>query len=110
MSKNEPIGQATAEQIAEWKTRSKDGSIAQITVRDRAGEEHVCYLRTPERREISAASVASRVDPLKFGETLLRQCWMGGDAEIRTDDHLFLAAAGKATELVEVGEAELEKL
>lgn len=110
MSKKEIIGQATPEQIQEWKKKSKDGVISQITVRDKEGAMHVCYLRTPERKDISAASVASRVDVLKYGETLLRQCWVGGDTEIRSDDDMFLAASGKAVELVEVGEAELEKL
>lgn len=109
MSKTEVIGLATPEQIQEWKDKN-GGEIFKITVTDKQGKKHVCYLRKPRRKEVSAASVAARVDPLKFNETLLRQCWLGGDPEIRTDDDLFLAASGQVADIVEVAEAELEKL
>lgn len=108
MAKEKFIGEATAEQIAEWK--EKHGDVFAIKADDTTGKTHICYLRTPKRRDISAASVAGKVDPLKFNETMLRQCWLGGDEEIRTNDRLFLAVSGKIADIVEVGEAELEKL
>lgn len=103
MSKTEWIGQATPEQIAAWK--EQHGELFAI----RAGG-HVCYLHKPSRRAISYASVAGKSDPLKFNETLLRECWVGGSEEIRRNDELFLAASGVLAELIEVKEAELEKL
>lgn len=103
MKNKEFIGQATAEQIAAWK--EEHGEVFAIKV-----EGHVCYLKKPLRKAISYASVAGKVDPLKFNETLLRECWLGGSEAIRKDDDLFLAAGGVLSEIVQVKEAELEKL
>ncbi|WP_418450186.1 hypothetical protein [Alistipes sp.] len=103
MSKTEFIGQAAPEQIEEWK--GKYGDIFAIRA-----EEHICYLRKPTRKAISYASVAGKIDPLKFNETLLRECWLGGSEEIRKNDDLFLAASGVLDQIIEVKEAQLEKL
>ena len=48
--------------------------------------------------------------PLKFNETLLRECWLGGSEAIRNDDDKFLAAGGILDRIVEIKTAELEKL
>jgi len=93
----------TAEQIAQWK--EKHGDIYKVTVKDK-----VCYLKRPTRKAIGYASVAGKDNPLKFNEVILKDCWLGGDEEIQTDDTLFLAASSKLAELIEVEEAELEKL
>ena len=90
--------------------KEKHGDIFAIKVDDAEGNTHYGYLRTPKRRDLSAASVAGSKDPLKFNETIMRQCWIGGDEEIRTDDYLFLAASGVIADIIEVGEAQLEKL
>lgn len=103
MSNEKMIGQATPEQIAEWK--EKHGEIFAIKV-----DGHVGYLHKPSRKTISYASVAGKTDPLKFNETLLRECWLGGSEAIRKDDDKFLAAGGVLDRIVEVKEAELEKL
>lgn len=103
MSNEKLIGQATPEQIQEWK--DKHGDVFAIKV-----EGHVCYLHKPSRKTISYASVAGKTDPLKFNETLLRECWLGGSEAIRKDDDKFLAAGGVLDQIVEVKEADLEKL
>ena len=103
MSNEKLIGQATPEQIAEWK--EKHGEIFSIKV-----DGHVCYLRKPRRKDISYASVAGKTDSLKFNEAMLRQCWLGGSEAIRTDDDKFMGAGAILDQLVEVKEAELEKL
>lgn len=103
MTKTALTGQVAPAQIEEWK--NQHGGIYAI----KAGG-HVCYLRKPSRRAISFASVAGKSDPLKFNETLLRECWLGGSEAIRKDDDLFLAASGVLDQLIEVKEAELEKL
>lgn len=97
------IGQATAEQIKEWK--EAHGNIFTIKT-----DGHICYLRKPSRKAISYASVAGKTDPLKFNETLLRECWLGGSEEIRKNDDLFMAASGVLDQLIEIKAAELEKL
>ena len=102
------IGQATAEQIKEWK--EAHGDVFTIKTEDKQENTHIGYLKKPKRKHISAATVAGKVDPLKFNETLLRECWLGGSEEIRKDDDMFMSASGVLDQLLDVKEAELEKL
>lgn len=97
------IGQATEEQIAEWKKQY--GDIWAATC-----DGHVAYLKRPSRKALSYASVAGKENPLKFNELLLNDCWIGGSDEIKTNDSLFLGVSARLAELVEIKEAELGKL
>jgi hypothetical protein len=97
------IGQATAEQIEQWKSKHKD--IFAITV-----DGHIAYLKRPDRKAISYASSIGAKDPIKFNEIILNNCWLGGSEEIKTDDGFFFGVSGKITELIQVKEAELVKL
>lgn len=103
MSK-ELIGQATPEQIAEWKKKNNNNVSAIIV------DGHICYLKVPDRKTMSAASSLGMKDPLKFNEIILENCFLGGSEAIKTDDSLFLSASGKLNELIEIKEAELVKL
>jgi hypothetical protein len=94
---------ATKEQIDNWK--GKHGEIFRIVVEDKA-----CYLKKPSRKALGYASMAGKENPLKFNEVMLKDCWLDGDSEIQTDDTLFLSVSGKLADLIEVKEAELEKL
>ena len=93
----------TKEQIQEWKKQYKD--IFVISVEDKK-----VYLRTPDRKTLSCASILATKDPLKFNEVILENCWLGGDEEIKTDDTLFLAVSSKLPDLIQIKEATLEKL
>ena len=97
------VGQATVAEIDEWNKRH--GDIYAIKV-----DGHVCYLRKPTRRDLSFASSAGKKDPLKFNETLLRDCWLGGSEAIRRDDDKFMGASGVLDKIIPDAEAELEKL
>ena len=93
----------TKEQIVDFK--AKHGEIFKIKVDGKS-----CLLRKPNRKELGYASVAGKENPLKFNEVILNSCWLAGDEEIRTNDTLFLSASAKIAEIIEVKEAELEKL
>ena len=97
------VGQATVAEIDEWK--KSHGDIYAIKV-----DGHVCYLRKPTRRDLSFASSAGKKDPLKFNETLLRDCWLGGSEAIRRDDDKFMGASGVLDKIIPDAEAELENL
>lgn len=109
--------QKTIEQkIEEWKR--KYGSVYSVEVKaagvanpdsDEAGVK-VCYLRKPDRKALSAASVVGAADPFKYNEILLSNCWIEGDEEIRTDDSYFLGVSAKLGELIEIKEASIKKL
>jgi hypothetical protein len=94
---------ATKEQISEWK--AKHGKVFRIKVEDKA-----CYMKRPSRKALGYAMVAGKNNPLKFNEELLKDCWLGGDEEIKTDDELFFAASAQFGEIVNSKEAELEEL
>ena len=67
-------------------------------------------LPTQTRRDLSFASSAGKKDPLKFNESLLRDCWLGGSEAIRRDDDKFMGASGLLEKIIPDAEAELEKL
>jgi len=93
----------TDEQIKEWKR--KHGDVFQVEVDGR-----VAYLKKPDRKTLSAASVLGSKDPLKYNEIMLNNCWLAGDEDIKTDDALFLGASSVLAELIEIKEAEIKKL
>lgn len=95
--------QATPEQIADWK--AKHGDVWKISVEDKSA-----YLKSPDRKTLGYASSVGASDPMKFNEILLKNCWLGGDIEIQTNDSLFLAASSKLAQLIEIKEAEMVKL
>ena len=97
------MSKITKEQIAQWK--EKHGDIYKLTI-----EDHECFLKKPSRKSIGYASVGSKNNPIKFNEIMLKECWLGGDEQIMTNDDLFLAAGVQLAELVQVKEAELVKL
>lgn len=101
--KEELIGQATPEQIEEWK--NKYGKMMAIKV-----DGHICYLKSPDRKTLGYASQAAKTNPMKFNEIVLTNCFVGGSEAIKTDDMLFLGASSVLEQLIEIKEAELVKL
>lgn len=95
--------EVTAEQIKKWK--KKYGSVSKLSVEDK-----VAYLRPPDRKTLSFAGSIATKDPMKFNEIILKNCWLAGDEEIKTDDNLFISASGKLADLIDIKEAKLEKL
>lgn len=71
-----------------------------------------CLVRKPTRKDMSFAMAGSSSgkDIVRLQEILLDNCWLDGDAEIKTDDILFFSATNKLTGLMEAKEAELKKL
>lgn len=98
------IGEVTPEIKAGWTEKYGQGNIGVLKV-----EGKTAYLRPPTRTEMGAYSKAYQNNPVKGNEMLLKQIMLAGDPEILEDDKLFYAAASKLPEMVEAGEAELEK-
>lgn len=93
----------TKEQIEAWK--AKYGEVFLLEIEDKKA-----YLKTPDRKVLSAASTLAQENPLKFNEILLENCWICGDEVIKTNDVLFLSACSKLGNLIETKEASLGKL
>jgi len=94
---------ATPEQINEWK--AKHGDIFKITIEGKS-----CFLKRPSRKVLGYASQVGAKDPIAFNEMILKDCWLKGDNELMTNDALFLGVSAKLAEIIEVKEADLEKL
>lgn len=94
---------ATEEQIKSWKERY--GEVYRISVKDKSA-----YFHKPSRQTLGYAQMAGRENPIKVMEAMMSGCWIDGDPEIKTDDELFLSVGQKLDKLIEIEEAELEKL
>lgn len=94
----------TSAQIAEWK--EKHGDVFKI----KADNGKEAFLRKPTRKELSYAMTLAQSNPLGFAETILKNCWLAGDEELRTDDAYFLGVSGQLDSLMEVKAVELKKL
>lgn len=104
---NIPAGSVTQEMIDGWKAQGYDVTRARFPHSD---GEKICYLRNPERSEISYATAASATDPLKFNESLTESCWLAGDEIIKTHGGLSLSLGNKLSEIIGMVEVKLEKL
>ncbi len=96
---------ATPEQIEEWKKQH----IYVYALKSPTANK-IAYLRKPNRKELSYATTAGANDPLKFNDSILKSCWLGGDDEIITNDTLFLGICPLLDEICAFEKFELEKL
>jgi hypothetical protein len=91
-------------QIDTWK--KKHGDIFKIEFED--GKE--VFLRKPDRKVLSLAMTKAQTNPLGFAEVILNNCFLGGDADVKTDDDYFLGASAQLEKVMEVKSAEIKKL
>lgn len=101
MSKIEKT-EITAEQVAQWKKEHGKVFVAK-------GNGKIAYYRKPSRKDLSYA-MTLKDQPLDMYETLLRNCFLGGDAIMHEDMDYLLGSVGLAEKMisvksVEVGEA-----
>lgn len=97
------MAKVTKEEIAEWK--KKHGDVFHISVEGKEG-----YFKKPDRKVLGLASAYAQKSPLKFGETIITNCWLGGDEELISNDDYFLSVNSVVDQLVEVKEVEVKKL
>lgn len=83
----------TAAQIDAWKQQY--GDVYALEVEGLTG-----YVRQPTAADLVHARTSSGGNSLKMFTTLLENCWLGGPAELKTNDGLFLSATLAMGELV----------
>ena len=91
-------------QIDAWK--KKHGDIFKIDFED--GKE--VFLKKPDRKVLSLSMTKAQTNPLGFAEVILNNCFLGGDADVKTDDDYFLGASAQLEKVMEVKSAEIKKL
>jgi hypothetical protein len=81
-------GQATTEQVIDWKNKYKYGIYA-IEV-----DGHIGYFKNPGRAELNCAmSKADRDKALDIFEELANVTFIGGSEEILKDDQMFIGVS-----------------
>ncbi|MDR3681546.1 MAG: hypothetical protein P4L41_16380 [Flavipsychrobacter sp.] len=81
---NQLTGQATPEQIHQWKSQYKQGIYA-IEV-----DDHIAYFKNPNRHEMNCAmSKASAEAALDMYDELAKRTLIGGSEEVLDDDQKF---------------------
>lgn len=102
---NALIGQATEEQIKQWK--AKHGKVITFIQTDDKGQKHITYARTPRLPEMQNASRFIADDPIKSGLMLLNDCRLGGSEEVIQTDEMKFGVSKKMPSLFQTVEAEL---
>jgi hypothetical protein len=104
MEQKQLIGQATPEQIAEWK--AKHGEIYAYEV-----DGKVCYMRAVDRNTYSlAASKVTSAGPAKYNEVVIDNVWLGGCEDIRKEDGYWFGLIEFLEELLAKKKGTLSKL
>ena len=103
-SKNNFKMKYTKEEVKKWK--NKHGRIYELKSKDGAS----CIIRKPDRKVLSHASAVSNEDPIKFNESVLNDCWIVGDDEMKTDDAKFLGISEQLAKIIEKAEIDLKEL
>jgi hypothetical protein len=69
-----------------------------------------CIIKKPSRHVVGLALANSRKDPLAGAETILANCWVEGDAEMKEDVGCLVSLAGQMDNIIGVVTAEVKKL
>lgn len=95
-------------QIKNWK--EKYVSVHQIDVPLEDESIVTAYFRKPDLRTLSAAAKFAESDPIKSGNILFENCWLGGDEIIKTNDEAKLSAIQALGTVFKVRTATIKKL
>lgn len=90
-------------QIEEWKR--KYGKVFCYEV-----EGEKLYFRQPERKTLAAAGVMAKNDPMKYNEFVLKNSFLGGNAELLDDNSVFYGLSQIMDKLVAAKIGELKNL
>tara|TARA_Y100000782_G_scaffold111876_1_gene140908 strand:- start:5291 stop:5620 length:330 start_codon:yes stop_codon:yes gene_type:complete len=109
MENQEEITKKVEGQIRKWK--AKYGAVHQVTVPvGDEEEEAIAYFRKPDLKTIGAAGKFAETDPIKAGEIIFSNCWLGGDERIKEDDEAKIAAIKAVGQLFKAKVAQVKKL
>jgi hypothetical protein len=94
------IGQASPEQIEQWKAevKKKYGESADVMAYE--VDDRVGYLRSVDRDTYSAAAAKVSTSPAKFNEIVISNIWLGGDEAIKNQDQFYFGLIDFVEELM----------
>lgn len=103
------FGLAQDEQIAKWKTKYPMG-ISQLEGTDENGDVHVVYVRKPNLDDIGASAKYVEDDPVRAGEIMFNQCFIGGSDAVKDDPEMKMGVIQKIGTLFKIKEFSIKKL
>jgi hypothetical protein len=102
-------GGITEVQLKQWKTRW--GDVYQISVKlDTEGSTATGYFKKPTLETIAAAGRVMDNDPIRAGQVVFENCWLGGDETMKNSDEAKLAAIREVNKLFRILETEVKKM
>ena len=104
------MAKVTQAQITQWKKQWGGVYSIEVPLDDNAKEKAVGYFKKPTLDTIKASSKYIESDPIKAGEVVFNNCWLGGDAEIKDNDEVKMSAMQQVSSLFKVRQATLKKL
>jgi hypothetical protein len=119
--KKDNIDKPTKEQIAAWKAQY--GEVYEIEVAEEAhsfldpGEDSldempklIGYLKKPDRVMMNFAVSRLVAGDATVGKSILKDCWLGGDARLLTDSGYSFHAGLEVLPLIETYKSRLKKV
>ncbi|TKT89473.1 hypothetical protein [Dyadobacter frigoris] len=123
MAKKENITDVTPEIIEGWKKQYGEVFALEVAVDPEKYEPGTVtkdldddipkitgYLRKPDRKVMNYAVVTLPKSISGAGKAVVKDCWLGGDERLLTDEAYNLAAALQAIELVDFYQSRLKKV
>jgi hypothetical protein len=91
--------------------KATHGRVRKIKVEVNESDTSVGYFKYPDRNTMAVA-LAKRDSrkPLETGETLLNNCWIGGDVRMKTDASISVTAAMECLALMDFLESSSEEV
>lgn len=97
---------ATKEQIQAWVETHGTGNIIELTAQDKC-----CYIFDPATNlsKMKAAIAARRKSIGDMVDSVINNCWLGGDESFKTNERLKLDLEDQVDDLMDIPEPILEK-
>lgn len=101
----------TEQLLAEVSARHNNCKVIRLEVPvGQEGEEvAIGYIKKPSRIILDAVLSQAASKPLSATETLLRSCWLEGDARILDDDDTFMNTSSMLDQIIIVRKGEIKK-
>lgn len=119
---NNKKGLVSSEEIAAWKTQHGDVYAIEFECEFEMDEENrqitiirpaaIAYFKKPSRSHLKLANskMAQTKSEIVFNESIINSCFIGGFADVKTNDAYFLGASGVIGEMIDVVQASIAKL
>lgn len=98
-------GQLSTDEIAVLKKKLKVETIIEVPFKD-----SVIYLKEPDRNATDHALTEAQRGPLAMVESIIENCFVGGDSEIIENTKFKVSLMGKTDEILGISSIKLKNL